>query len=1476
MRREDIGIGRCLASVTWALMAVLLLSAGSSAWAASTPGGAEPLDLTGGPIQVTLSVPGESAWFRIVPPVSMEATHFEIETAGTTDSVLEIFASLADVAAGRALAFDDDSGPGSNAFLRVPIGFVGPYYLRAGTYAGRTGTFSLLRRLSFQPTPAECSFPSTCAVSVAGEGKADFASVLTTLRRVKKEILGLSPRGKQFAGFYWRMSKDLVPALVLDPGLRREVGGRLRSLEPLARAALEAASGAACRIFSSEDVSQLMEFRALLEPYLSSGVRAELAELWEESDPRRYTGLRLSEALRALGLLPERGGTRTLLVKVSGPAIQLNSTEGKTGLEELDAVLADLPFSGLRKVHRRSPGGDSPDLRGTLALEIPADELPAARQRLLELPQVEWVEESGVLRAQASTRDPYSHLLWGLDAIHAPEVWPFTTGDCETLVAILDTGVRTDLLEFAGRVVETKGYDFMDDDPDPTDRHGHGTWVASVLLAAANNEAAVAGVAPGVCFFPVKVLGDDGEGSFEAVATGIVHAADQGARVINISAGCDCSSNSIEEALKYAATQKDVIVVAAAGNDGVGRVHFPASSLWTLAVGAVDRDLSLAPSSNWGEETDLVAPGVDVVGTFWNGESCSGSGTSAATPHVAGVAALVRSLDGAANRHLVKATLLGSATDLGNPGRDPYYGAGLVDALGAVQRGATITVTGPSAGRTFSAMPFVATASGCKPEAGRWQWSSPEMYFQSGSRKQSSSVFVGWTSPGTHELTVTNPECPGAEGRWAVTVAEPEGQSFELISQDGRFDPARPTILFTHGWQLGGVDGRKMWSCVADCDTKKVAHSLVELLPTEQEKSLNRLQFIWSGAGQLLPESALSYVGDAAIVLNSLLRMKLGAAYVMPVHFVGHSLGTVVNAYAANAFLREQAGVSQVQFTALDRPGMREQMRDFGPEFFPAVLSGAMRPSLDFRLDNYWSKTGLGQGDRTYGIAGARVYNHYRPTVCPKCSEGYREGLKNSNDVGDKYFEKEGLDNDHSGVQQWYRWTMKPNSVATNPEACEGQDGSVWNRPFFFHGSLNPCRNGWHWSLFGEAPWEFPLQPQPDIPQVVEELVAVTDGPEDAQHFSEPDVIAAAEFLETKSGARVVIPLGTRALRFRLAANGISSADFVAVFLDEMLLWSGQATVLTGGVAVPVGPVPIGELTGSRTLRLQVVGGGGTQVQLTDLRAVRVIPSCSQPSTLCLTSGRFRVEAEWQTEETRGDGAPRSVVADDSGFFWFFDDANLELVVKVLDACGLNQRFWVFAAGLTDVGVHLRVIDTWTGEMRTYTNPLGTAFQPIQDTDAFPTCGASRSGVDPETGEPTEVESDALDWPEELAALAGGNGEGVSGKTLLLNDDRFAVTATWRTASGQSGEGTPIALTGDSGYFWFFDRGNIELVVKVLDGCGLNQRYWVFAGGLTNVEVTLKVRDTVTNETKFYFNPQGRKLEAITDTSAFASCGGAP
>ena len=238
----------------------------------------------------------------------------------------------------------------------------------------------------------------------------------------------------------------------------------------------------------------------------------------------------------------------------------------------------------------------------------------------------------------------------------------------------------------------------------------------------------------------------------------------------------------------------------------------------------------------------------------------------------------------------------------------------------------------------------------------------------------------------------------------------------------------------------------------------------------------------------------------------------------------------------------------------------------------------------------------------------------------------------------------------------------------------------------------------------------------------------------------------------------------------------------------------------------------------------------------------------------------------------------------DTGYFTFFDVSNVEVVVKVLNACSLNQKLWVFAGGLTNVATVITVTDTLTGVSKTYGNPQNTSFQPVQDVSAFGTCFAgSIAGIDDVVGGDAgalaretfrEIEGLAA-RPAEIAMTESAEAPQAcvqDAQTLCLSNGRYQVRTTYQTAQGQSGAGNGVRLTSDTGYFWFFNQNNVEMVVKVLNACSLNSRYWVFAGGLTNVKVTMTVTDTNNGTVKTYTNPLGTPFQPILDTGAFATC----
>jgi hypothetical protein len=276
--------------------------------------------------------------------------------------------------------------------------------------------------------------------------------------------------------------------------------------------------------------------------------------------------------------------------------------------------------------------------------------------------------------------------------------------------------------------------------------------------------------------------------------------------------------------------------------------------------------------------------------------------------------------------------------------------------------------------------------------------------------------------------------------------------------------------------------------------------------------------------------------------------------------------------------------------------------------------------------------------------------------------------------------------------------------------------------------------------------------------------------------------------------------------------------------------------------------------------------------------------TCTQTGTeQCLRTDRFRVSALFEQPNNRHVSSASAVrLTGDTGYFTFFDPSNVEAVVKVLNGCAINGRFWVFAAGLTNVEVTLRVDDVITGRSVSYFNRRGNAYQPILDTDAFPNCpGAAATAEAVLTDAETDWIAESLlrELDRDLPALATERVDTAASSaacisdadTLCVQNNRFAVEVDF-IAGGGAGVGQRVKLTSDTGYFTFFDPSNVEVVVKVLNGCAINNHYWVFAAGLTDVRVTLRVQDTQAGPSKSYQNPQGVPFQPIQDGLAFATC----
>ncbi|MFC5532146.1 S8 family peptidase [Cohnella yongneupensis] len=276
----------------------------------------------------------------------------------------------------------------------------------------------------------------------------------------------------------------------------------------------------------------------------------------------------------------------------------------------------------------------------------------------------------------------YSEYQWNLPRIATESGWSVTKGSDDIIVAVVDTGVQADHPDLQGRLV--KGVNIVDPSSPPDDDVGHGTHVAGIISAEVNNGEGVAGMTWYTKIMPVKALDSSGAGSTYSVAEGILWAVDHGADVINMSLGNYAQAEFLHDALKYA-YDHGVVLVAASGNDNTDRPGFPAAYPEVLAVAATDPDESRAEYSNFGDYIDIAAPGTSIPSTYPGSRYAALSGTSMASPHVAALASLVKSVNPKLTNEEIMDLLRRTAKDLGQQGKDNDFGYGQIDVNSALQ-----------------------------------------------------------------------------------------------------------------------------------------------------------------------------------------------------------------------------------------------------------------------------------------------------------------------------------------------------------------------------------------------------------------------------------------------------------------------------------------------------------------------------------------------------------------------------------------------------------------------------------------------------------------------------------------------------------------------------------------------------------------------------------------------------------------------
>lgn len=320
-------------------------------------------------------------------------------------------------------------------------------------------------------------------------------------------------------------------------------------------------------------------------------------------------------------------------------------------------------------------------------------------------PNVEYAQPNYRYKSEVIPNDPSYGSLWGMPKIDAPTAWDTTTGSSSVVVAVVDTGVdynHEDLSanmwvnpdEIAangldddgnGKIDDVKGWDFVSNDNDPMDDHNHGTHVSGTIAGVGNNGTGVVGVTWSSKIMPLKFLGADGYGYTSDGISAINYAVSEGADVINNSWGGSSSGDpAVEEAIN-SAHDANIVVVSAAGNanqDAIG--HSPAYINSTITVASSTSADAKSSFSNYGGKIDVAAPGSAIYSTTPSNTYSTFNGTSMATPHVAGLAALLLAADPTLNNEQIRQIIRKRSDDLGDAGFDTSFGYGRIDANQAI------------------------------------------------------------------------------------------------------------------------------------------------------------------------------------------------------------------------------------------------------------------------------------------------------------------------------------------------------------------------------------------------------------------------------------------------------------------------------------------------------------------------------------------------------------------------------------------------------------------------------------------------------------------------------------------------------------------------------------------------------------------------------------------------------------------------
>ncbi len=632
---------------------------------------------------------GDIKWFKVDPHSAFGPnSHIKFSVKGDSTSYITIYRDQESAEAGKSFARFRE---GNNESF-FPLSNDTPIYVKVESSG--IGLFTFNSEPVYQP-PGEAPISLNCLAEVSAENNPSVFSLLGRLRDIRDNMLQQTEKGQSLSSLYYSISKEVVDDAIFNSDFRNSVANDLKELTGVIEELQKISDGEnSVYKLTKHDVEVMQHLKETVENKASKESIELLNEYWNSLQLEE--GNILSESINDLGLTTNSSNKIIVKVKNGVTLDQLKEVIQKTVTNQ---GLTDTP-------QIKSLANNVVSIENTFTLEVNGYTKELVNQ-LKNQNVFEFVEESKPMHALSE--DTQYKAQWslentaqgtgndGVDETDEPigiagadikftDMEKFLHGKNlpDTVIAVIDSGVAYDLDDFKGVVLTNHDYDFVNNDDDAMDDLGHGTHVAGIIAAKAENKTSMTGINQQAKILPIKILGANGSGTWENLALGIRYATDRGAKVINLSIGGPDPSPLVEDALKYA-VNKGVTIVAASGNDTATKLIYPASSEYVISVGSTNNSDALSTFSNTGEGLDMVAPGNRIPSLYPEGELYYLSGTSMAAPHVAAVAGLLYSLRPAINVSDVKQALQQSAHDLGDAGYDQKFGWGRLDAAAAVK-----------------------------------------------------------------------------------------------------------------------------------------------------------------------------------------------------------------------------------------------------------------------------------------------------------------------------------------------------------------------------------------------------------------------------------------------------------------------------------------------------------------------------------------------------------------------------------------------------------------------------------------------------------------------------------------------------------------------------------------------------------------------------------------------------------------------